>query len=530
MMKRFIATWLLCLALLLPSLALATTVGPNAPAALFNDAGSGTLWVNPSNASSTNASFATYTTSTAGSMNSSLASNQYGFSIPGTATLNGISFAVLEKESVAGNYNDTGPTFCGNVSSICTARGNGSASTITTTLSTVTYGGPTDTWGGITVADVNDAASTLYLYADKVGGTSAVLSVDSITMTVYYTPAGSNVRHYASMTGVASSGTDAGNAGGAPTPDTNPPTGFAAHWDQAPMWFTAIAAGASPAYTNIHISGDPGTTGISASNSYGVDDNFDVTTNNSDPTHDIITIGTWGHRSNGSGNLVTGTHMPASFNKTNTGPPTLIELDDPFLNGSIGTPNNPTILYNSDMGGVIYMTGACRLSSTANIYAYTSPTGTHGGSQLSGGEITQAELTAGVIKHAVGITLDAAKYMTTTGHGTGNVTGAFAPALAVDSYFPSNYGGTDTTFGMGSRLAIPAATTCSSLGAGTGDALTLCTEAKTYGFIVVDDSGWDEFGIEGNVDANVSLYAIGSTKINAIFGALQHVRGVIPGD
>ena len=59
----------------------------------------------------------------------------------------------------------------------------------TGTLSTVTYGSSTDLWGTTwTAADVNDVDFGLRFVAKNVAAATSTASVDSITITVYYTP------------------------------------------------------------------------------------------------------------------------------------------------------------------------------------------------------------------------------------------------------------------------------------------------------------------------------------------------------
>lgn len=292
------------------------------------------------------------------------------------------------------------------------------------------------------------------------------------------------------------------------------PTGFAVHWDQAAMWYTPIPGTAT--YTNIHISGDPGSTGIYASNTEGVDDNYEITASNSDPVFQWLEPTSWQPRSPGTTPIHdSAIHIPNSF--------TLADAT------SGNTPNNPTIYYNSTTSLVYYINACTRVSSTSNMQGYENNiggrnTGSHGGSGTSGGYISAAELTAGKIPHAIGVMVYAAKYLSNNG------TGYVAPALTADSYYATGYGGTDTTFKMGSRLAIPAGTSCSSLGAGSGDALTVCTAFKTYGGLVVDDSGFSAFYVEGLIDADTRLYSISSTVWANMFGAMQHVRGAVTGD
>ena len=59
----------------------------------------------------------------------------------------------------------------------------------TGTLSTVTYGSSTDLWGTTwTAADVNDVDFGLRFVAKNVAAATSTASIDSITITVYYTP------------------------------------------------------------------------------------------------------------------------------------------------------------------------------------------------------------------------------------------------------------------------------------------------------------------------------------------------------
>jgi len=170
--------------------------GPNSPGTLADDSSVGTVaWANPSNASSSNNSYATASNGF-GSMITThyLKATNFGFSIGGGDTIDGI---VVEIERFGPNtlldyiLDNTVKLVIGG--SIVGTNKN-SATKWSPTESYFTYGGSSDLWGNsISAGDVNASSFGIVLNVDIYNGTpkfSLAAFVDHIRITVYYTAGG----------------------------------------------------------------------------------------------------------------------------------------------------------------------------------------------------------------------------------------------------------------------------------------------------------------------------------------------------
>ena len=151
-----------------------------------------TGWSNPGNIEATDGVYATVNVGINFYTWVLLASN-FGFSIPGGSTINGITVSVIchaastsVEDFAVYLTTDTSadaPSGCSNLASL---TGIGS------TDQTNTYGGSTNLWGesSITVATVNSTGFGAGIMFHQVGGGGTkLISVDSITMQVFYTAA-----------------------------------------------------------------------------------------------------------------------------------------------------------------------------------------------------------------------------------------------------------------------------------------------------------------------------------------------------
>lgn len=243
------------------------------------------------------------------------------------------------------------------------------------------------------------------------------------------------------------------------------------------FWNTPIPSGAT--YTSFTFSGN---SEVSADSSAGVhfshyqsDSSYQIFTNNSDPTVNIVTAGSWSNRSSGT-TVVSTTHLPSNF----------------ILPDGTQT-NNPVIIYNTDSGTVKALNGAARVTNGGSIYGYYSDPPnmySHGGSGTYGGEISAADLMLGYIGHALAIELCGVKYYYRTSPFV-------SPALWQDANYnvssdPDYYDGTVTTLRMGTRLAIPKTTSLSSLGISNPDPIQqmLYNCLVQYGAYCIDNSAY----------------------------------------
>lgn len=106
----------------------------------------------------------------------------YGFTIPGGATIVGVEIGIrCSVDGALGVDNSVQLSLAGAAGGFDEA----SATVLPPSLAYRTYGGPADLWGGVlTPADVNDALFGVYFK----GSGADIFHVDNILMTVYYTP------------------------------------------------------------------------------------------------------------------------------------------------------------------------------------------------------------------------------------------------------------------------------------------------------------------------------------------------------
>ncbi len=161
--------------------------GPNwaGTGANYNDGGT-TAWTNPTNVvGNTTSTAATFNTGTAGGTSQRLRATNFGFSIPSTATIDGV---IVEVEQQAANTNRhrwnsvqilKGGTETGN--------NNSDNSIITASKIIKSFGTETDDWGAsLTPSDVNASNFGVSLKVARYG-TATTTSIFRVRITVYYT-------------------------------------------------------------------------------------------------------------------------------------------------------------------------------------------------------------------------------------------------------------------------------------------------------------------------------------------------------
>lgn len=228
------------------------------------------------------------------------------------------------------------------------------------------------------------------------------------------------------------------------------------------------------------------------------DVNYNVITSNSDPLVNVYIPGAWNRRASGTQPLGQ-VHFPNSFTLPDAAPD--------------HTPNNPLCTANQDTQEVQCFNAVARPQTGGPLYAYRS--GSHGGSGLSGGDITGAALRSKRIDHAVGILVWARKYLS---FHNGGFT---APANRADGYASAEtYGGRNSNLVMGSRLALRPVDTAATLGIACPSAITVLQALQTYGAYIVDDAAWDAFYISADVQA-VDILRPCASDLLKIYRALQ---------
>ena len=142
--------------------------------------GGATAWASPSNAVSSNNSYATC--AAIASYADYLDVSNFGFSIPAGATLNGYTVEIEMKASVAL------PTeMVANLRSAGADVGSSKLGNAPTTEAYVTFGGASDKWGtALTVSNVNASTFEVRL-TSNFGIDTVTVDVDHIRVTVHYT-------------------------------------------------------------------------------------------------------------------------------------------------------------------------------------------------------------------------------------------------------------------------------------------------------------------------------------------------------
>lgn len=160
------------------------TSGPNSPGTLADDSGVGTIaWSNPSNAASSNNSYATAALAIS-EVSHYLKATNFGFSIPGGSTINGITVEIEQSQTGAlikdhrvrivkgGSIGSTDKAAAGNW---------------TVMDGYITYGGAADLWGETwTDSDINATTFGVAIAAIN-NGAMATAQVDHIRITITYT-------------------------------------------------------------------------------------------------------------------------------------------------------------------------------------------------------------------------------------------------------------------------------------------------------------------------------------------------------
>lgn len=172
------------------SLAFASTAGPSFP-------GTASGWVNSTNVFASDSVYAT-TTITATADSSVLNTSNYGFAIPAGATINGITVTVIAKAASAAvvDFADNNGlsnfgfelTKVANTGIPATATADGT--TLNTTNTTLIEGSAASLWGTTWApADINSTGFGVIMKAENTSASSVVASIDSVTITVTFTPA-----------------------------------------------------------------------------------------------------------------------------------------------------------------------------------------------------------------------------------------------------------------------------------------------------------------------------------------------------
>lgn len=151
--------------------------------------GVGASWTNPTNIATTNAVYATE--SVAGSSSSTnLNTSSMGFSIPVGATINGIQIDIIRHASAISslNFGTSGVNLTKAGTPVGTNVVDGT--NWGTTDATTTFGGPASLFGTTWApSDINNTGFGVVLIVDNVNAVARTASIDSVLITVTFTPA-----------------------------------------------------------------------------------------------------------------------------------------------------------------------------------------------------------------------------------------------------------------------------------------------------------------------------------------------------
>lgn len=168
--------------------------GPNSPSTTATDSGSGGTvdWTNHANAKAQDDSYANANLIITATTSYYLKATDFGFSIPSTATIDGIVVEVdrYRYTPTSGECNDHRVRIIkgGSIGSTDKAVGTNWPGTDTDTYQS--YGGSTDKWGETwSYSDINSSNFGVAVSAQRVSGI-ADARIDHIRITVHYTDGG----------------------------------------------------------------------------------------------------------------------------------------------------------------------------------------------------------------------------------------------------------------------------------------------------------------------------------------------------
>lgn len=182
-----------------------TTAGPNNPGTTGQSSTGKPTWTNTGNVVSSNDTYATATLLGTSFSTEDLRATNFGFSVPGTATIDGITAEVERKSTTASSTTGKDQTVSLTKNGTSAAGANKAAAGAWPSSDTyASYGGASDLWSTTwTPSEINSSNFGLILAAiGDTGFGSPVVSVDHIRITVDYTDSGVTRKQYRSLMGV----------------------------------------------------------------------------------------------------------------------------------------------------------------------------------------------------------------------------------------------------------------------------------------------------------------------------------------
>lgn len=175
------------------------SVGPFNPGVVVEGTGGNYGWTDENNGKLSDDVYAGVSAGATGTGQSNpLTFTDLGFTIPSNSAINGIVVEIeahTYRDSVDDGFRVSATLVKNNA---VTGTTKGPINLPTTTNTFTTFGNSTDLWGAtLTAADVNSANFGVEIYVNNVN-TSSTGSLDSIRMTVHYTPPNSGMQTAAS--------------------------------------------------------------------------------------------------------------------------------------------------------------------------------------------------------------------------------------------------------------------------------------------------------------------------------------------
>lgn len=166
-----------------------------APNSAFNNtAGGSVAWTNPTNILTSNNSNATVTMGQ-GISSQFLVGNNFGFSIPTNATVDGVIVRIESSYATATPLTKTSYLWNGNSTTVDNKIGTAKSPAPAASESIISYGSSTDVWGATLNPTIVNSANFGFAqtYSGAIGSGST-MNVDNITIQIFYTvpPAAAN--------------------------------------------------------------------------------------------------------------------------------------------------------------------------------------------------------------------------------------------------------------------------------------------------------------------------------------------------
>lgn len=168
---------------------IAQTQGPLNAGTGTSGGGTNVAWTNPGRITANDLLYTTSTMSP-GQITRVLTGTNYGFSIPATATINGIAVSIMRQSDQNGGGNSINDTTVRLLKAgVAVGTNNAVGTDWPVTMAAANYGGPTNLWGTTWLpADINAGNFGVALVAaTQAVSSNRTASVDYIQITVYYT-------------------------------------------------------------------------------------------------------------------------------------------------------------------------------------------------------------------------------------------------------------------------------------------------------------------------------------------------------